>query len=302
MKFIKTNIVNENELNELLSDVLERSKESGLNAYDFYIKEKQQNQVFKKDESGKKLPGIEKHHIIPKFDGGSNAIENIVLLTIKEHVIAHWLRWKILNKRGDYRAFIFRVGDTKEIMAERLKMVLEARERDRLEGKGFSSSVFQSKMGSKGGPKGGSANTEKQFEARQKVGQEYGRKTGIKNQKSNLKEFVSNHSIWAFSKEANLNGRVKDRGPELFYLVEPKESFADIARTLNNFVPDSIPMERVSSMHKLVKGLRPQMYGWRIVDTLIRSEVGEGIENFYIQNPNEFLQFSEDFAINEGFE
>jgi len=295
-------LVGEDELNQYLADVLERSKGSGLNGYDFYIKEKKLSELKKKDDSEKPLSAIEKHHIIPKFDGGSDAADNIVLLTVKEHIIAHWIRWKILGKKGDYTSFLFRIGDTEEALAYRSKMVLEARQKDKQEGKGFYSSVFQSTMGSRGGPKGGSSNSESQFKARQRVGQTYGRRTGIQNQSSSLYNFVSNFSIWAFSKKANMERRVNDRGPELFYLITPKEGFADITRTLNAFVPNSIPKEGIASMHKLVLGLRPQMYGWRIVDRLIRSEVGEGIKNFYIQNSNENLIFEEDFAINEGFE
>lgn len=36
----------------------------------------------------------EKHHIIPKCLGGSNAVENLVLLTAREHYIAHQLLMK----------------------------------------------------------------------------------------------------------------------------------------------------------------------------------------------------------------
>jgi hypothetical protein len=36
-----------------------------------------------------KITGIESHHIIPKCLGGSNALENLVNLTIKEHYICH---------------------------------------------------------------------------------------------------------------------------------------------------------------------------------------------------------------------
>jgi len=37
----------------------------------------------------------EKHHILPKSLGGSNAIDNLVLLTAKEHFVAHHLLAKI---------------------------------------------------------------------------------------------------------------------------------------------------------------------------------------------------------------
>jgi hypothetical protein len=36
----------------------------------------------------------EKHHIIPKSEGGTNTVENLVLLTAREHFIAHWLLFR----------------------------------------------------------------------------------------------------------------------------------------------------------------------------------------------------------------
>ena len=39
----------------------------------------------------------ESHHIIPKSLGGSNKIENLVLLTPREHFICHWLLTKMVN-------------------------------------------------------------------------------------------------------------------------------------------------------------------------------------------------------------
>jgi len=67
-----------------------------------------------KKKTKKRTPyeGIEKHHIIPRFDGGTDDPSNLVLVFIKEHVIAHWLRWKVLKKPQDYSAFLFRIGDT----------------------------------------------------------------------------------------------------------------------------------------------------------------------------------------------
>ena len=47
----------------------------------------------------KKKQGIyyEKHHIIPRVCGGTNDKENLILLTFKEHYIAHLLLTKIYN-------------------------------------------------------------------------------------------------------------------------------------------------------------------------------------------------------------
>ena len=41
--------------------------------------------------------GYEIHHIHAKCLGGSNNVENLLLLTTREHYIAHWLLWKATN-------------------------------------------------------------------------------------------------------------------------------------------------------------------------------------------------------------
>ena len=46
---------------------------------------------------------FEKHHIVPKSLGGSNKIENLVLLTAREHFICHALLVEIHRK--DYNSF-----------------------------------------------------------------------------------------------------------------------------------------------------------------------------------------------------
>lgn len=47
----------------------------------------------------------EKHHIIPKSMGGSDSKENIVILTAREHFIAHWLLLKIHKNKSMTYAF-----------------------------------------------------------------------------------------------------------------------------------------------------------------------------------------------------
>lgn len=177
---------------------------------------------------------------------------------------------------------------------------MEARERDRLNRVGFFNSEFQSEMGRRGGSIGGSRNTNEQFRARQTVGLTYGRTTGIGNQNQPLKQFISNFSIWAYSANAAREKRGAIRNDEIFFLISPKKAFIDITCALNNFVPHSI--KNASSMHKDVYNERPQMYGWRIVKTLTRSEVREGIQKFIQENPTAFLQYEEILMLAEGFE
>lgn len=52
-----------------------------------------------------------KHHIIPKCYGGSNNSENLILLTPREHYIAHWLLWKIHGNKMALAFFRMRHAD-----------------------------------------------------------------------------------------------------------------------------------------------------------------------------------------------
>ena len=77
--------------------------------------------ILKYDRIEEKLNGVyfEGHHIIPKCKGGSgvstkpkNSI-NIVLLTAREHFLAHWLLWMIYKDRQMALAFHKMLSTTK---------------------------------------------------------------------------------------------------------------------------------------------------------------------------------------------
>lgn len=61
----------------------------------------------------------EKHHIVMKSMGGSNESENLVMLTAREHFLAHWLLWRIYRNRKSSYAFFsmcqLRRGTRKEL-------------------------------------------------------------------------------------------------------------------------------------------------------------------------------------------
>lgn len=50
--------------------------------------------------------GLHKHHIIPRHSGGSDDETNFTYLSIREHIIAHFLLWKIHRNPNDLRAMI----------------------------------------------------------------------------------------------------------------------------------------------------------------------------------------------------
>ena len=47
---------------------------------------------------------LHRHHIVPKHSGGIDEDSNFTYLTIREHVIAHYLLWKIYKNPNDLRS------------------------------------------------------------------------------------------------------------------------------------------------------------------------------------------------------
>jgi len=52
----------------------------------------------------KKYSGLHEHHITPKHMGGDNSEENLTYLSVREHIIAHYLLWKIYKNPNDLRS------------------------------------------------------------------------------------------------------------------------------------------------------------------------------------------------------
>lgn len=48
--------------------------------------------------------GLHKHHIIPKHMGGTDEVDNLTYLSVREHIAAHFLLWKIHNTPNDLRS------------------------------------------------------------------------------------------------------------------------------------------------------------------------------------------------------
>lgn len=46
----------------------------------------------------------ERHHIIPRHDGGTDS-DGIVLLTRRNHTLAHYIRWRWKKQAGDFLAY-----------------------------------------------------------------------------------------------------------------------------------------------------------------------------------------------------
>ena len=55
-------------------------------------------------ESWGKGSGLHRHHIIPVHSGGTDEESNFTYLTVREHIIAHFLLWKIHRNPNDLRS------------------------------------------------------------------------------------------------------------------------------------------------------------------------------------------------------
>jgi hypothetical protein len=52
----------------------------------------------------KKYSGLHEHHINPKHMGGTDENHNLTYLNVREHIIAHYLLWKIYGNINDLRS------------------------------------------------------------------------------------------------------------------------------------------------------------------------------------------------------
>lgn len=55
-------------------------------------------------EQYKPKSGLHRHHIIPRHSGGLDEESNYTYLTAREHIIAHYLLWRIYKNPNDLRA------------------------------------------------------------------------------------------------------------------------------------------------------------------------------------------------------
>lgn len=251
---------------------------------------------------------LEKHHIVPKHIGGTDAESNLVSLSIQDHIIAHWLLWKINNSENDKRAYIFRVSSKEERIQLQKEFIQQNIEKYKAFGLYFYNSEYQREQGVKGGQKGGRANTKAQFQARQKVGKTYGPVVGKSNQKDNLVSFLAKYTIWEFSGcKSNASGedlyfskkRAKtcpeNTTEELFYLVlSPKDTFVKLLSTLELFAPGCFGNSKRESLYQVVNNYNKKSFGWKVCNTLTRSEVEAGALVEFINSVGDVPVFLDD--------
>ena len=65
-----------------------------------------------------------RHHIVPKYEGGSNLQENIVLLSITQHAMWHYAEWNRKKNTEDYLAWRSLSGQISKAESQVLKSKL----------------------------------------------------------------------------------------------------------------------------------------------------------------------------------
>ena len=274
------NIVNFKELNNLLEKLKEEATIKSEKAYELFI-----DQCRKKQYSDDTF--LQNHHIIPKHMGGTNDLSNLILISTRDHAIAHWLLWKLNDSKYDeiaYKLIVSTREDREKLRREINKLVtLKYKEEGRL----FFNSEWQREQGLKGGQKGGLAGTEAQFLARQKVGQKWGSIVGKSNQSSDTIQFLMMFSLWSYEGCRDTNGNYSSKKmnktcpdrtiyQEFNVLIPPQETFIRVIQTLESFAPKSI--KKNETMYKCIRRNYSggRFYGWRLLKTITRSEVEEG--------------------------
>lgn len=57
---------------------------------------------------------LEKHHITPRHEGGDDSKENLIKLSLKDHITAHRVRYKVYGNKYDLAASNYMKGQSKE--------------------------------------------------------------------------------------------------------------------------------------------------------------------------------------------
>lgn len=210
---------------------------------------------------------LEKHHILPKHTLGKdhpdlNLRENLIKISISDHMTAHRYRFMAYGNKKDLTAFLFRVLDNDERSKQRAKLALAARK-----AKGlleiFKDPAEQAKKGRIGGKIAGSLNTPAQQQQRSNLGRLYGRSTGLNNQGPELKKITAFSIRWYHQSGVNA-------------VTEPCEGGVDIINQLEKVIPGAI--KKQASFYRVLNGSRRRSYGWELKEKVIRSEVEDGIK------------------------
>lgn len=192
----------------------------------------------------------ERHHVLPKHVGGGEEPANIVKIAIRDHVLAHLLRYLETKDLPDFKAYILRKSTQDVDMSSHGKRRVLIQ---RALGTRFCNPEVQRELGKKGGAKGGFKNTQAQYEARSKVGRS--------NQSEYLKFCLSQTLV--FQRKAY---------PDKLFYVGPCESVRHVIELLNSQgdaanLPE-LKLDLKTRLNPLVRGDTQTCQNWSIVERI----------------------------------
>jgi hypothetical protein len=96
-----------------------KNKEKLLNFMNIYIqfieKARQRALIFLQEDPS---TYVEKHHILPRFASGLDEEKNLVQLTYRDHITAHYIRWRVYKDPRDLTAYKIMSGQVSDIRRE----------------------------------------------------------------------------------------------------------------------------------------------------------------------------------------
>lgn len=226
---------------------------------------------------------LEKHHLLPLFEGGDKKGETI-LVTFRQHLLLHFYRWCHYRKSGDYLAFRGRLGYTEEVKkkaiqlggykAGRLNTPAQQTARKRVGHMNSPAQQRQRQKHLKTGAEGGKVNSHAQFCSRQKLGKRFGKQAGLTCQHPITREALKHSILW-----------VHDSG--LKVETPPVQTLNEIQTKLNQMVPKSVNF--TSGLSSLIRGEEKKRYGWKLILILIENPCHENPQRS--QQPRESTTF-----------
>lgn len=202
----------------------------------------------------------EKHHIIPKHAGGDNSEKNIIILTTRQHILAHLLRFLEKGEKDDWTAYSFRTASKHfDLRNHGLKIAAL----HKMRGTGFYDKELNSSRGKRGGPIGGSRNTPEQKRARQKVGETWGSYVGLLNQSAELKQCISKYLLFQHKDGFQILISPSISGSEVFDKVHE----AVVQRNQEHLFDKKFVKKAKGGgpMYALLKGKKKSIHGWSII-------------------------------------
>jgi len=202
---------------------------------------------------------MEKHHILPRHSGGTNEKQNLIYLTRKNHILAHYYRWIAYNSKPDRLAYLFMRGDiTGEAKREASKLAQKTWTFEKRSA--CSKKAYQTMLKRKSG-----------IAARGETWRQNVSKASKKNILQNRKSRFTNKTVSL----QNCSFRFKHGSRVLFINQKDFSDFSETSKYLCVLLGIKVKKSEHLKFIRLVRGERKVFHGIK-VDMVISSQAENG--------------------------